>query len=130
MPLMSFFFPIEFRQRHPKQLKQFRRNKVKGKEQLKIDCFQHRLTSNFDIYRTLLNIATNRLNESGSLETNNKGLSLFTEIPRARTCQHADIPVNFCTCQETVTDNFSSNRSLNELYSASEVDEQQILGGH
>ena len=130
MPLMSFFFPIEFRQRHPKQLKQFKRNRVKRKEKFKIDCFQHRLISNFDIYQTLLNIATNRLDESGSLETNNKGLSLFTEIPRSRTCQHAGIPVNFCTCQETVTENFSSNRSPNELYNVSDVDEQQIQGGH
>ena len=56
-----------------------------------------RLTSPFDIHQTLMNILT--CNHSPSNQDKPKrGLSLFSEIPKSRSCADADIETHYCAC--------------------------------
>lgn len=52
-----------------------------------------RLTTNYDIHETLLDIL-------GLKSGSTRAISLFAPIPENRTCEDAEIPPNFCVCQE------------------------------
>lgn len=58
----------------------------------------HRLATHFDLHAMLYQIANGKLKPSA----NKYGLSLLDEIPTNRTCQSANIPVEYCTCTERV----------------------------
>ena len=56
-----------------------------------------RLTTPFDIHETFLDILNyDGAQSMGSLD--NRGISLFKEIPRSRTCAHAGIETHWCAC--------------------------------
>ena len=85
MPYFGFRFPDWFRRKFPRHIENFKVN-------------TKRLVTPFDVHETLLDILY--LSESapdiGSLFS--RGISLFKEVPRARTCAHASIEPHFCAC--------------------------------
>ncbi|CAM1154259.1 Uncharacterised protein g11142 [Pycnogonum litorale] len=76
----------------------FRRKHTIAMKNLKIN--QERLTTQFDIYKTLKDV----LNFPGSLISSDPdrrsepGISLFTEIPLSRTCPDAKLSDHICAC--------------------------------
>ncbi|VDI07058.1 Hypothetical predicted protein [Mytilus galloprovincialis] len=60
----------------------------------------NRLTSPLDLYKTLIDIATNSYNPQpkGTDAIKNSGISLFNEISKDRTCTDALIPESSCAC--------------------------------
>ncbi|KAM7312837.1 uncharacterized protein ISCGN_009741 [Ixodes scapularis] len=82
-PFAFVIFPPWFLASHPHVERSLRRN-------------QMRLTTTFDIHATLMEL----LDFPGQPGPRTKyGLSLFHEIPEARTCADASIPYEWCTCQ-------------------------------
>ncbi|XP_045112884.1 uncharacterized protein LOC123505533 isoform X2 [Portunus trituberculatus] len=65
----------------------------------------HRLTSNFDVYETLLDLAYGRFADPAYVTSTpsrtKRGTSLFRNIPWNRSCVEANIPTHFCSCQDT-----------------------------
>ncbi|CAC5359676.1 unnamed protein product [Mytilus coruscus] len=59
----------------------------------------NRLTSPLDLHKTLIDIATNSYNHhpKDTEDIQNRGISLFNEIPKDRTCADAHIPESSCT---------------------------------
>ncbi|KAK3912522.1 ATP synthase gamma chain, partial [Frankliniella fusca] len=77
-----------------------------------LECNRHRLVTVFDLHRTfsdfmdVRSLADERVRAEGQAVAAAfaagrppRGLSLFTPIPAARTCEHAGIPNNYCACQ-------------------------------
>uniref|UniRef100_A0AC35U521 Sulfatase domain-containing protein n=1 Tax=Rhabditophanes sp. KR3021 TaxID=114890 RepID=A0AC35U521_9BILA len=92
MPLMAIYLPDSFTKQYKEAVQNLRYNK-------------NRLTSNFDIYETILDIVdTNRLKNMHKDEVSKeKGMSLFrNQISVDRNCFDAKVPENFCVCQENV----------------------------
>ncbi|XP_005103961.2 uncharacterized protein LOC101860834 [Aplysia californica] len=58
----------------------------------------NRLTTNFDIYQTLQDIADSRFQEKINVSKVSRGISLFSEIPASRQCEDAGILVHHCLC--------------------------------
>lgn len=102
MPFVSIYFPPRLLATQP----HFSRNLITNK---------NRLTTNFDLYRTLLDvlqISAEAVNKGSLLLPNNSvdgdgnemrrpGTSLIAnEIPVGRTCTAALIPQQFCVCME------------------------------
>uniref|UniRef100_T1IU56 Sulfatase N-terminal domain-containing protein n=1 Tax=Strigamia maritima TaxID=126957 RepID=T1IU56_STRMM len=86
MPFVFIQFPEWFREKYPKLWKNLRVN-------------QNRLTTFLDLYETLKQIL-HFTGEATEPDTNNRGLSLFSEIPPERTCKNAAILPHWCTCHE------------------------------
>ncbi|XP_063864808.1 uncharacterized protein LOC135102972 isoform X2 [Scylla paramamosain] len=65
----------------------------------------HRLTSNFDVYETLLDLAYGRFADPAYVTSTpsrtKRGTSLFRNILWNRSCAEANIPTHFCSCQDT-----------------------------
>lgn len=63
-----------------------------------------RLTTPFDTYATLRDIATLASGASATSRVDNScyGLSLFSEISRDRTCERAGVPSEYCSCGSEV----------------------------
>lgn len=73
-----------------------------------------RLTCQFDVYETLVDILKHDYGEKRSASRRfplllagterktrfNRGISLFREVPLNRTCDDAGIPLHFCVCQQ------------------------------
>ena len=60
-----------------------------------------RLTVPYDVYAFLSDVLNRNFREHNSLEHNKKlprGISLFRDIPKKRTCADAAIPENYCAC--------------------------------
>ncbi|CAH1780947.1 unnamed protein product [Owenia fusiformis] len=88
MPYFGLRFPEWFEKRYPNEIKNLQINR-------------HRLTTPFDIHETfeqLLDMSKNK-----EFTTSNRGISLFQEIPKARSCQDADIEPHWCACLNWVT---------------------------
>ncbi|XP_076452645.1 uncharacterized protein LOC143288202 [Babylonia areolata] len=85
LPFFSFRFPPWFRQQYPTIMKNLQTN-------------SKRLTTPFDIHATFLDI----LNHSGTSDGNvsSRAISLFKEIPKERTCTHAEVTPHWCACLE------------------------------
>ena len=83
LPYMSFRFPAWFEKKYPKAMKNMRTN-------------VHRLTTPFDIHATFKDM----LDYAGESEVTvmDRGISLFKEIPKERTCRHADVEPHWCAC--------------------------------
>lgn len=84
MPFFGLRFPKTFADKYPQAMKNLKLN-------------SNRLTTPFDIHSTfhdLLNFSdVKNVNLSSS-----RGISLFTEIPKERTCKHAAIEPHWCAC--------------------------------
>ncbi|XP_018015850.1 uncharacterized protein LOC108672659 [Hyalella azteca] len=64
---------------------------------------QRRLTNNYDLHSTLLDILHGAYNASLDLKTpDGLGQSLFLEVPNNRTCESIHIPWHYCACQSSV----------------------------
>uniref|UniRef100_A0A0N5A724 Rhoptry neck protein 2 n=1 Tax=Parastrongyloides trichosuri TaxID=131310 RepID=A0A0N5A724_PARTI len=99
MPLMAIYLPPSFKNKFKKAEENIRYNK-------------NRLTSNFDIYETLLDIVNITRLEVMEQQTYSKerGLSLFrNRISINRTCYESKIPENFCVCQQNITGEIVNN---------------------
>ena len=85
MPYFGFRFPDSFRQKYPRHIENFKIN-------------TKRLVTPFDIHQTLLDILYRSEATSDAGPLSSRGISLFKEIPRERTCAHASIEPHWCAC--------------------------------
>ena len=84
LPFMYISFPDWFRKRYPTHIENLRTN-------------SQRLTTPFDIYETLADILHFR-GEIREADVHKRGISLFSQVPIERTCEHAAILPHWCTC--------------------------------
>ena len=88
LPFMLLAFPPWFSKEYPKIYRNLLINR-------------RRLTTPFDIYETLVDLLNlERTPRDSSLVQ--RGISLFSEIPEGRTCEHAAILQHWCTCHEQI----------------------------
>ncbi|XP_076435622.1 uncharacterized protein LOC143275425 [Babylonia areolata] len=85
MPYFSFRFPPWFKKVHPEIVRNMEIN-------------SNRLTTPFDIHETFLDLLN--YTGTGMADTRRRGLSLFKEVPKERTCSHAGITPHWCACLE------------------------------
>ncbi|KAL8560489.1 hypothetical protein ACOMHN_015011 [Nucella lapillus] len=85
MPYFSFRFPPWFRKAHPEIVRHMEIN-------------SKRLTTPFDIHETFLDVLNFR--GTGMADIKQRGVSLFKEVPKERTCSHAGITPHWCACLE------------------------------
>ncbi|XP_059177676.1 uncharacterized protein LOC131957003 [Physella acuta] len=83
LPYVSLRLPPWFEKKYPSAVKNLRTN-------------VHRLTSPFDLHETFKDVL--RYDGAGLGDVINRGISLFKEIPRTRTCEHAGIAPHWCAC--------------------------------
>ena len=83
LPMLSIALPDNFRLKYPELVKNFKLN---------TDV----IISPLDVHATFMHVLKYPKDPSQSDLT--RGLSLFSKIPRNRTCQHAKIPEYFCPC--------------------------------
>ncbi|KAK3100742.1 hypothetical protein FSP39_024527 [Pinctada imbricata] len=95
MPFFGFAFPSWFKHKYPQEYYNFRTN-------------TERLSTPFDIHSTLLKILS--LDDIKSVDQSERGISLFTEIPKSRTCHEAGIPIHWCACLNWYTASVSDDR--------------------
>ncbi|KAH9512571.1 hypothetical protein Btru_038816 [Bulinus truncatus] len=97
-PFAFLVFPSWFKAKYPDLTKAMSIN-------------QDRLTSHFDIHATLKDLV-NFQGKSGKGDINNRGISLFQEIPKERTCSHASLSIEFCACVQLSNSSVSSQIKL------------------
>ncbi|KAJ8729269.1 hypothetical protein PYW08_000850 [Mythimna loreyi] len=92
LPLFVILFPPSFQKQYSLAYNNFKKN-------------EGRLTTPFDVHKTLLDLIdmtelTDERIEKRSKEfySHNRGISLFLEIPRNRTCEMANIDKMWCAC--------------------------------
>ncbi|ESO91374.1 hypothetical protein LOTGIDRAFT_105659 [Lottia gigantea] len=83
MPMFFIRFPPWFEKKYPDAMKAFKIN-------------THRLATPFDIHETLKDLLN--FTGTGKGDLSKRGISLFKEIPKERTCQHAAVEVHWCAC--------------------------------
>ncbi|KAJ8310199.1 hypothetical protein KUTeg_012064 [Tegillarca granosa] len=104
LPFMSFVFPRSFKKKYSHLMKNLKIN-------------SNRLTTPFDIHETLqdvLEIMRTRMRPA----PNQRGISLFHEIPLNRTCRSAHIDMHWCTClsrRDLNTDNLLVKKCANSV---------------
>lgn len=88
LPFLGFIFPPWFETKFPSAIKNLRLN-------------TQRLTTPFDIYPTLKEILNFEYPpKAASVES--RGISLFREIPQARSCRDAEVDMHWCTCLQWI----------------------------
>ena len=85
MPYFSFRFPLWFRRQYPDIV---RNMEVNAK----------RLTTPFDIHPTFLDILHYR--GPAKADISRRAVSLFSQIPKERTCSDAEVTPHWCACLE------------------------------
>jgi len=96
MPFLYFVFPKSFQNKYKLAMSNIKANRK-------------RLTSPYDTYETLKDIlyfdsiSDKNIKLRGSaLESNiTRGISLFLEVPKSRTCKMAGIAEHFCACHSS-----------------------------
>lgn len=84
MPYFAFSFPSSFARSHPGAIANFKIN-------------SKRLTTPFDIHETFHDI----LNFGEKQDhTNQRGVSLFQEVPKNRSCREGGVEPHWCACLE------------------------------
>ncbi|GAB1603566.1 uncharacterized protein LOC115216652 [Argonauta hians] len=83
MPYFSFLFPKWFSKKYPDAYNNFKIN-------------TKRLTTPFDIHETFIHLLN--FKDFKQATTSTRGISLFNEIPKTRSCQDADIESHWCAC--------------------------------
>ncbi|XP_071091028.1 uncharacterized protein [Haliotis cracherodii] len=86
LPIMFFVFPQWFKKKYPNVIENMKTN-------------SRRLTTPFDVYETLKDILYFDGNVKQASVTD-RGISLFSEVPRDRSCDTAAILPHWCTCLE------------------------------
>ena len=100
LPFMYIIFPQWFRRKYKKLHVNLQENSRK-------------LTSNFDVYKTLLGIAHgtfHRMNQ-GKM-TNKPGISLLEPLSGNRTCKEAGVPSQWCACVKLAHISMNSRRAI------------------
>jgi hypothetical protein len=82
-PFFSFRLPNWFKRKYPSAFNNLRIN-------------SKRLTTPFDIHETFRDVLNFRSPSRG--QVSERGISLFSEIPASRTCDHARIEPHWCNC--------------------------------
>ncbi|XP_063412574.1 uncharacterized protein LOC134695292 [Mytilus trossulus] len=85
LPMMFMYVPPWFKTKYCSYFKNLRTN-------------ARRLTTHFDTHSTLLHLLDLDNNQHSINTYRQKGISLFKEIPRNRSCQDAHIPSKWCAC--------------------------------
>ena len=105
MPYFGFRFPSWFAKRYPDAFFTFKNN-------------IHKLTTPFDIHETFMDIV--KYSGGGKGDVKHRGISLFKEIPRERTCSDAGIEAHWCAClnwKDVNTTGKLTKRAVKELIS-------------
>ncbi|XP_063447885.1 uncharacterized protein LOC134727434 [Mytilus trossulus] len=99
LPMMFLYLPEWFRNKYSNHVTNLKTN-------------SRRLTTHFDMFYTLLDLLN--LDKQGPVK---RGISLFREIPRDRTCGDAYIEQHWCTCNYhlTVMDNDTVKNTLSNI---------------
>ncbi|XP_018021108.1 uncharacterized protein LOC108677402 isoform X2 [Hyalella azteca] len=93
LPFVTMLFPPWFKDEFPETWRNLLTN-------------QRRLTNNYDLHSTLLDILHGAYNASLDLKTlAGRGQSLFLEVPTNRTCESIHIPWHYCACQSSLPAN-------------------------
>lgn len=98
-PFLTIVFPGWFHERYPGIIATLKTN-------------SRRLTTHFDMHETLLDI----LHFSGSRDNGDvrrRGISLFNEIPKGRTCKDAQLDSHWCLCKTMETQGSLSEETVN-----------------
>lgn len=103
MPYFAFRFPPWFRKQYPQVVKNLEIN-------------SQRLTTPFDIHATLHDLLS--YSGPGMADLSQRGVSLFREIPKERTCSDAGITPHWCACLEWQNVNQSNSRVRTAIQSA------------
>ncbi|KAJ8297772.1 hypothetical protein KUTeg_024303 [Tegillarca granosa] len=86
MPFFSLVLPEHIKRKYPDIHKNLQDN-------------THRLTTVFDVHETIKDILNkNFIPRKINVENVPRGISLFSKIPRSRTCLQAGIPEQHCAC--------------------------------
>ncbi|XP_065217381.1 uncharacterized protein LOC135843428 [Planococcus citri] len=93
LPFFSFTFPSWFKNKYPEAYSNFRDN-------------VHRLTTPFDVHKTLKNVLNFEGPGVGTLDE--RGISLFRKIPKQRSCRDAEIEPHWCACLVWQTIDFNT----------------------
>ncbi|ELT99387.1 hypothetical protein CAPTEDRAFT_160399, partial [Capitella teleta] len=111
LPFMSISLPQQFKDQHSKLWSNLRNN-------------QYKLTTPFDLHETfrdILDVTRAQL----PVRHNDRGISLFKEIPRNRTCESAGIDMHWCTCMRSsevdITDPIVQNAALTVVKQLNEI---------
>ncbi|WAR21924.1 hypothetical protein MAR_015898 [Mya arenaria] len=98
MPLLQILMPDDFKKRFSRAHTSLLTN-------------TQRLTTHFDLYRTLTDILEQKImTPSSSLNKGKtRGISLFKDIPSTRTCEDALIPVKYCVCGSTAQESATTS---------------------
>ncbi|CAG5127274.1 unnamed protein product [Candidula unifasciata] len=83
LPYVSLRFPPWFETKYPEIIKNMRTN-------------VNRLTTAFDLHETFKDVL--KFDGAGMGDIKNRGISLFKEIPKSRTCADADVAAHWCAC--------------------------------
>ena len=83
MPYFAFRFPPWFKTKYPQLYKNFNTN-------------TQRLVTPFDIHETFEDII--KFSGTKVADVNRRGISLFREIPKSRSCAHAGVEPHWCAC--------------------------------
>ncbi|XP_063447884.1 uncharacterized protein LOC134727433 [Mytilus trossulus] len=99
LPMMFLYLPEWFKNKYSNHMTNLKTN-------------SRRLTTHFDMFYTLLDLLN--LDKKGPVK---RGISLFREIPRDRTCEDAYIDQHWCTCNYhlTVMDNDTVKNTLSNI---------------
>lgn len=87
MPFLSVHLPSWFRKKYPNVMLNLQNNAWK-------------LTCQYDMYETLVDILNRKYDGDDRPSLKNRGKSLFSSIPKNRTCYDVHIPNHFCVCQD------------------------------
>ncbi|XP_052793384.1 uncharacterized protein LOC128227166 [Mya arenaria] len=85
MPLLHLILPEHIKQKYPLLDKVLKQN-------------QERLTTHKDVYKTISDILQGQFKPYKLSQPAWGGISLFSEIPKDRSCAQAGIPDSFCAC--------------------------------
>ncbi|XP_067942123.1 uncharacterized protein [Watersipora subatra] len=88
-PMMHWIIPDWFQRKYAKEMEIFKVNA------------DNRLTSPYDLHRTLLDFADGALSSAAAAGMENYGKSFFEPIDEKRTCADAGISDHFCGCRSS-----------------------------
>jgi len=88
LPLVYFMLPPWFEELYPQAVSNLKRNR-------------RMLSSPYDLHETLMDILNMTEVLGKTVDPKSRGISFFSRIPEARTCDDAGIAENWCTCHES-----------------------------
>ncbi|CAH0557696.1 unnamed protein product [Brassicogethes aeneus] len=92
LPFVFVRLPDDYKKHHPQIYNNLKVN-------------SHKLTTPFDLHETMADLLDPYSLTSDNIhsrnDTNDRGISLFSQIPDTRTCETAAIDAHWCTCQQS-----------------------------